>query len=79
MVRTDGSVVSVRQGRGGVYWDSRHKRWVSGGLAGLALDPGDTIIVPERLERVAGMRLARDITQILYQIAVATGVVMMAF
>jgi hypothetical protein len=43
------------------------------------LDPGDTIVVPERLERVAWMREIRDLTQILYQIAVTAGVLFVAF
>lgn len=42
-------------------------------------DPGDTIVVPEKLERIAWMREIRDITQILYQIAVTAGVLIVAF
>ncbi len=43
------------------------------------LAPGDTIVVPEKLERVAWLRNLRDITQILYQIAVTAGVLIVAF
>ncbi len=37
---------------------------------------GDTIVVPEKLERVGWMRNIKDITQILYQIAVTAGVLL---
>ncbi len=79
VIRADGSVASLRQGRGGLRWDAGHRRWVSGGLSGMPLAPGDTVVVPEELERVAWLRNTKDITQILYQIAVATGVVVLAF
>ena len=35
------------------------------------IDPGDVIIVPEDLERFAGMRFMLDISQVLYQIGLA--------
>jgi len=40
---------------------------------------GDTIVVPEKLERIAWVRNIKDITQILYQIAVTAGVLIVAF
>jgi protein involved in polysaccharide export with SLBB domain len=43
------------------------------------LEPGDSIVVPEKLERIAWLRETKDITQILFQIAVAAGVVVAAF
>jgi len=79
VIRADGSVASLRQGGRGVRWDAERRRWVSGGLKGMPLQPGDTIVVPEELDHVAWLRNTKDITQILYQIAVATGVVIMAF
>ncbi|MFV2082176.1 MAG: SLBB domain-containing protein [bacterium] len=39
------------------------------------LDPGDTIVVPEKIDKVAWLRNVKDITQILYQIAVTAAVV----
>ncbi len=39
------------------------------------IEPGDSIIVPEKLERIAWLREIRDITEILMQIAVTAGVV----
>ncbi|MEJ2718723.1 MAG: SLBB domain-containing protein, partial [Deltaproteobacteria bacterium] len=43
------------------------------------LDSGDTIVVPEKLARVAWLRETKNITQILYQIAVTTGVLIVLF
>ena len=43
------------------------------------LEPGDSIIVPEKLDRIAWMREIKDITQIIFQIAVSAGVVVALF
>ncbi|MBF0224109.1 MAG: SLBB domain-containing protein [Desulfobacterales bacterium] len=43
------------------------------------LEPGDTIIVPEKIEKIVWMQEIKDITQILYQIAVTAGVIIVAF
>lgn len=43
------------------------------------LESGDTIIIPEKIEKVAWLKETKDITQILYQIAVAAGVIIVAF
>ena len=43
------------------------------------VEPGDTIVVPEKVERTVWMREAKDLTQILYQIAVTAGVLIVAF
>ena len=43
------------------------------------IEPGDTIVIPENFERVAWLREVKDITQILFQIAVTTGVVLRLF
>jgi len=40
------------------------------------LNSGDTIVVPEQIERVAWLRNIKDITQIIYQIAVTAGVLL---
>lgn len=45
----------------------------------LPLGPGDTIIVPRRFETYGGLRLTRDMTEILFRIAMAAGVVIAAF
>jgi|WetSurMetagenome_2_1015567.scaffolds.fasta_scaffold18941_1 polysaccharide biosynthesis/export protein len=58
----------------------------SGGFLGLSgnalnaeLESGDSIIVPEKLEKVRWLKETKDITQILYQIAVTAGVLIVAF
>lgn len=38
---------------------------------GAGIDPGDVIVVPETLERFAGMQFLLDISQVLYQIGIA--------
>jgi hypothetical protein len=43
------------------------------------LEPGDSIVVPEKLVFARVMKDVKDITQILFQIAVAAGVVVAAF
>jgi protein involved in polysaccharide export with SLBB domain len=43
------------------------------------LGSGDTVVVPEQIERIAWMRNIKDITQILYQIAVTAGVLIKVF
>jgi polysaccharide export outer membrane protein len=43
------------------------------------LEPGDAIIVPEKLDRIAWMREFKDITQIIFQIAVSAGVLITLF
>jgi len=43
------------------------------------LDPGDTIVIPEKIEKIAWLREIKDITQILYQLAVTAGVLIVTF
>ena len=41
--------------------------------------PDDTVVVPERFDRVAWLREIRDITQILVNVALTAGVVIKIF
>ncbi len=50
-----------------------------GGLQSLNLDPGDTIVVPEKLERIAWLKEIKDITQILANMALVAGVLIAGF
>lgn len=61
VVRADGSVLTD-QNVGG-WWPFRR------GIRGAVLEPGDTVMVPERLAVDTSIRDIRDITQILFQIA----------
>jgi protein involved in polysaccharide export with SLBB domain len=77
LIRADGSVVSMTQSSmRQIAWDKDGHQWSFGGnFMGLTLDPGDTIVVPRKLDRVPWIKSTKDITQIVFQIAVAAGVV----
>lgn len=59
VIRANGSVVSGRQ----------HSGWFGGetGLSGLKAEAGDTIFVPEEMNKTTFIQNAKDWTQILYQ------------
>jgi protein involved in polysaccharide export with SLBB domain len=59
VIRANGSVVSNQQQRG---WLGR-----SGNFGGVVAEPGDTIFVPEELDKTTFVQAAKDWTQILYQ------------
>ncbi len=73
VVRADGSVATADQG-GGSFW-----LFGEGGLLGSRVEAGDAIVVPEKLVYTRVMKDVKDITQILYQIAVTAGVLIVAF
>ena len=62
VLRMNGSVVSARQSSSG--WFS------SGSVANLAALPGDTVFVPEELNKTTFLQEAKDWTQILYQFGI---------
>ncbi|VAX31990.1 Capsular polysaccharide export system periplasmic protein KpsD [hydrothermal vent metagenome] len=76
ILKANGVALKVNSGFLGLSWNSDRFRWEAGSGQ---VESGDTIVVPEKLERVAWMRGFKDITQILYQIAVSAGVVIVAF
>lgn len=78
VLKVDGTAVSKKESRG-LTWDSDNNSWLKNSFMSAKLDPGDTIIVPEKLEKVQWLREIKDITQILYQIAVTAGVLIVAF
>lgn len=47
----------------------------SGGFYDMKLHPGDTIVVPEDLDRVPILRTIKDVTEIVARIATTAGVV----
>ncbi len=76
LVKADGSVLSrTQKSFFGFRWDPDSNRWVSGGFMATRIDPGDTILVPEKFERVYWTKEIKDWTQILFQLAVAAGVI----
>ena len=81
IVKANGTVISKSQEGflGLVSWDSKKHRWTMGGFDSIRLDPGDTVIVPRKLEKFPWLRVVKDITQIMFQIAVAAGVIIAAY
>ena len=80
VIKVDGSALSaenLKQWRL-VDWNEQTRSWDFGSAYSI-LDPGDTIVVPEKTDRIAWLRQVKDLTQILYQIAVTAGVVLVAF
>ncbi|NSW87710.1 MAG: capsule biosynthesis GfcC family protein, partial [Syntrophobacteraceae bacterium] len=71
IMKVDGT--AVQPGKG-FFWDSSSRRWASG-AAGV-LEPGDIVVVPQRLDKTAWLKETRDLVQILYQIAVGAGVLL---
>ena len=66
VIRANGSVVSARQSTG---WFNNN------GLAGLAAEPGDTIFVPEEMDKTTWMQHAKDWTQLLAQFALGVAAI----
>ncbi|UFS69269.1 SLBB domain-containing protein [Geomonas sp. RF6] len=79
VVKADGSVASRQQSSFGMSWDENDKKWSFGGFMDRRVDPGDTIVVPQKLERTAWMRSIKDITTIVSQIALTAGTVYLWF
>ena len=80
VVKANGSVISKTQESffGMTTWDAGNSRWVMG-FESTRLDPGDTIIVPKKVAVYPWLRATKDITQILYQMAVGAAVIIQAF
>ena len=81
LVKANGSVISRSQeGFFGLSsWDSENQRWtIGGGFDSLKLAPGDTIIVPMKIRTYPWLRVAKDITQILANVALTAGVIIAA-
>ena len=75
VLKVNGSAVKARES--GLFLFSKAAYTTRNGKP--LLEPGDSIVVPEKLERIAWLRETKDITQILFQIAVAAGVVIAIF
>jgi protein involved in polysaccharide export with SLBB domain len=68
VLRADGSIASRRVGA-----------WVGGGVGALTLAPGDTVVVPEKVDRetkyAAFMRGMKDWTQVIYQLGLGAAAI----
>jgi polysaccharide biosynthesis/export protein len=65
IIRADGSVVRVGSSRG----------WFSGGFEDTRLMPGDSIVVPEKLDRVGLVKGLKDWSQIIAQFALGVAAI----
>jgi protein involved in polysaccharide export with SLBB domain len=65
VIKVNGSAMG---GRGGILFGSR--------VGSARLDPGDTIVVPEQLDRVPWLKTVKDVATIVSQIALTAGVVL---
>lgn len=76
VIRANGVVVS-RQNPNllGASWDQEQKRWgFHSRFESTELYPGDTVLVPEKIERFSFMKLTKDVTEIMFNIAMTAGV-----
>ena len=75
ILKVDGS--ARRVSKGFMNYNNNKSRWelTAFGEEIKEIEPGDIIVVPEKIERIAWLREIRDITQILMQMAVIAGVV----
>lgn len=71
IVRVDGTVLSRQQ-------VSMFKSLFFSGFMSTSMEPGDTIIVPQKFERIAWMREIKDMAVILGNLALAAGVMVAA-
>jgi protein involved in polysaccharide export with SLBB domain len=79
VMKVDGSARKVSKSF--IGWSSSRNRWEMTARGGEVrqIEPGDTIVVPEKVERIAWMREIKDITQILMNIAVVAGITIALF
>ena len=73
VVKADGSVMTKETAGEGLWF------FGGGDFLNTKVEPGDAIVVPEKLVFARFMKDFKDITQILYQIAVTAGVLFVAF
>ncbi|MCS7281733.1 MAG: SLBB domain-containing protein, partial [Desulfobacterota bacterium] len=78
VLKVDGSAKKL--GRSTLTWNFLNSRWeISRFSDDHKIEPGDTIVVPEKIERIAWLRNIKDITQILMNTAVVAGTVKYLF
>ena len=76
IIRADGTVFSRQQSSFGVQWSDEGSRWSFGSFLSSSFEAGDTLVVPQKLERISWMREIKDITQILANVALTAGTVL---
>ncbi len=76
IISADGSVFSRQQSTFGIKWDDNAASWSFGSFMATPLQPGDTLVIPQKLERTAWLRDIKDITQILANVALTAGTIL---
>lgn len=76
VIKADGTVFSRQQSSFGLHWSDDDRRWTFGSFSASILEPGDTLVVPQKIEHMAWMREIKDITQILANIALTAGTIL---
>lgn len=76
IIRADGTVFSRQQSSFGIQWSDEGRHWSFGSFLSSSLSAGDTLVVPQKLERISWMREIKDITQILANVALTAGTIM---
>lgn len=75
VIRADGTVYSKEQGGGGLKWSNTSHRWTFGGFNTAELYPGDSLLVPEKIDKTDFMRETMDLSTIIYQMALGAAAV----
>jgi protein involved in polysaccharide export with SLBB domain len=80
LVRADGTVVSKKATSSwGMGWSDEEKRWqFMADFEDTGLYPGDTVLVPQKVIKPSFMKDVKDITTIIFQLAVSAGVAIAA-
>ncbi len=78
VLKVDGSARKIKDS---ISWNPFKSRWEMTvfGEKVKEIEPGDTIIVPEEVGRIAWLREIKDITQVLMQMAVTAAVTIKMF
>ncbi|MBK5274127.1 MAG: SLBB domain-containing protein, partial [Desulfuromonadales bacterium] len=76
VIKADGTVFSRQQSSFGFHWNDGGHGWSFGSFTASTLEPGDTLVVPQKIERMAWMREIKDITTILANIALTAGTIL---
>jgi protein involved in polysaccharide export with SLBB domain len=81
LVKANGTVISKSQEGfwGLANWDAENHRWALGSFEDTRVNAGDTIIVPKKVEKYPWLRVVKSVTEIMYHIAVAAGVIIVAY
>ena len=72
LIRADGTTISRLQGSS---WNSEGFGWFTPGFMNIKAEPGDTIIVPQQLEKIDFLKLADTVARTIANIALSAGIV----